>query len=141
VGERRPRMQMRKELQDFMRWARVARVATSGPDGEPHVVPVCPVLEGGKLYFATETGTAKVRNIRTDPRVALVFDDYTEAWGALRSVLVRGRARIIPRGPEFRKYRKLLYEKYPQYPVEAPIEEAESVIVEVTVDRVVSSGL
>ncbi len=62
-------------------------------------------------------------------------------WGALRSVLVHGRARIIERGPAFRRARKLLYEKFPQYPVEAPIEEGGSVIVEVTIDRAVSSGL
>ncbi|MBI2238951.1 MAG: pyridoxamine 5'-phosphate oxidase family protein [Actinobacteria bacterium] len=133
-------MSLGKAQEEFMRLARVARVATTRADGEPHAVPICPLLEDGKLSFATEADSVKVRNIRAVPRVAVVFDEYTEMWGALRSVLVHGRARIIERGPAFRRARKLLYEKFPQYPVEAPIEEGGSVIVEVTIDRVVSSG-
>lgn len=119
----------------------MARLATTGAGGALHVVPISPVLDRGKLYFATGEGTAKVRNIRADPRVALVFDEYTEVWSALKQVMIQGHVRVIASGPRFAKYRRLLYAKYLQYEPEAAIEEGESIIVEVTIDRVVSSGL
>jgi hypothetical protein len=48
---------------------------------------------------------------------------------------------LVDPGFEFERDRSLLYEKYPQYEAEAPIEEGSSVIVEVRVERVVSWGL
>jgi len=35
----------------FIRWERVARLATVDAEGQPHVVPVCPVLDGDHLVF------------------------------------------------------------------------------------------
>ncbi len=60
-------MSLGKAQEEFIRLARVARVATTRADGEPHAVPICPVLEDGKLSFATEADSAKVRNIRACP--------------------------------------------------------------------------
>jgi len=121
---------------EFVRWARVARLATVGSDGAPHVVPICPILHGEKILFASEAATAKVRNIRADPRVALAFDDYVEDWNALRGVTVHGTARIVEAGPEWELGRRLLYEKYPQYEAVAPITEGQTVLVEVAVERI-----
>ncbi len=50
-------------------------------------------------------------------------------------------ARKVRKGPRFRKIRRLLYAKYPQYPDEAALEESEVVIVEVTPAHVFSWGL
>lgn len=134
---------MRAELTEgergFLGWARVARLATLGPDG-PHVVPVSPVLDGDELVFATEAATAKVRNMRSDPRVALVVDDYVEDWSALRQVAVRGTARIETAGPAWERGRSLLYAKFQQYEGEAPIVERRTAIVFVRVDEVSSAG-
>jgi len=55
-------------------------------------------------------------------------------------VVIHGQAYLVDSGFEFRRDRDLLYEKYTQYATDAPIEEGESVIVEVRVDRVVSWG-
>ncbi|MFB3738960.1 MAG: pyridoxamine 5'-phosphate oxidase family protein [Candidatus Velamenicoccus archaeovorus] len=134
---------MRSALSDaeraVVRWARVARLATVGPDG-PHVVPVSPVLDGDIVVFATEIATAKVRNLEADPRVALVFDDYVEDWTALRQVMVTGRAELLRPGPEWERGRALLYERYRQYESEAPIGEDDTLIVRVPIERVASSG-
>ena len=56
-------------------------------------------------------------------------------------MIVHGEAYVLDAGFEFERDRALLYEKFPQYASEAPIEEGSSVIVEVRVDRVVSWGL
>src|SRR5207245_9254880 len=96
------------EVAEFVRWARVGRLATIGPEGGPHNLPVCPVLDGDKLIVAAETRAQKVRNIEADPRVAIVFDDYVEDWTALRQVMVQGTARIIRAGSEWHHGRALL---------------------------------
>ena len=56
-------------------------------------------------------------------------------------MLLQGTTRLIEKGPPFRKIRRLLYAKYPQYPDEAALEESEVVIVEVTPVRVFSWGV
>ena len=126
---------------EFVANARACSLATTYPDGRPHVVPVSTVLDLDRLVFATETDTQKVRNIEADPNVALAYDEYHEDWTQLRQVIVHGEGYFVDSGFEFERDRALLYEKFPQYETEAPIEEGSSVVVEVRVDRVVSWGL
>jgi nitroimidazol reductase NimA-like FMN-containing flavoprotein (pyridoxamine 5'-phosphate oxidase superfamily) len=134
-------MRIKKAAADLLRLERIARVATAGPGGLPHVVPVCQVLVDGRVYFASGTQGRKVKNLEANPQVAVVVDVYSEAWGGLRGVMVQGRAALITRGPRFRKIRRLLYEKYLQYPDDAAIDESDSVIVEVTPTHVFTWGL
>ena len=54
---------------------RTAKVATSLPDGQPHVMPVWFVLDGEKLVFTTWGDSVKGRNLRRDPRAAVIVDD------------------------------------------------------------------
>jgi PPOX class probable F420-dependent enzyme len=124
----------------MVRHARVARVATVGADGSPHVVPVCPVLDGETVVFASED-TVKLRNLRADPRVALVVDDYLEDWNALRRVLIRGTARVIEDGAAWERARDLLYEKFRQYEPQAEIVAGSTSMVEITIERVSVTGV
>jgi nitroimidazol reductase NimA-like FMN-containing flavoprotein (pyridoxamine 5'-phosphate oxidase superfamily) len=134
-------MRLKKSERAFIEYQRVCRVATVSKDGVPHNVPVCPILDGDRIYFASEAGAVKVQNIRRTGRVALTFDEYTEAWSDLKGTLVWGSARIIEAGPVFRRVRKLLYRRFPQYERFAALEEHESVLVEVTPKRTFSWGL
>ena len=134
-------MRIKKAAADLLRLERVARVATTGPAGLPHVVPVCHVLVDGRVYFASGPKGRKVRNLEANPRAAVVVDVYSEAWRGLRGVMVQGRAALIRRGSRFRKIRRLLYEKYLQYPDDAAIDESDSVIVEVTPTHVFTWGM
>ena len=133
-------MRLRKAHAEFLARARVVRVATADAKGVPHVVPVCAVLDGGRIWFGTGDDARKLRNLRANRRVTVVADDYSEAWDGLRGVMVAGEARIHPRGPRFRRARKLLYAKYPQYESDAALEEDDSVVVEVTPTRVFAWG-
>ncbi len=126
---------------EFIDRQRVAYLATVYADGRPHVVPISPVLDMNRLVFATERDTQKVRNLEGDPHVAIGFDEYSEDWSQLKQLIAHGEAYFIDSGPEFERDRTLLYERFPQYPTEAPVEEGSAVIVEVRVDRVVSWGL
>ena len=134
-------MRLKKSIASLIQWERVCRVATAGRDGMPHVVPVCHVVADGKVYFASGTDGRKVANLEANPRVALAVDLYSDAWPNLKGVMVQGRAALHRKGPRFRRIRALLYEKYPQYPDEAALDESDSVIVEVTPTHVYSWGV
>ena len=133
-------VRLRKAEAQFIQWERVCRAATVGESGWPHSVPVCHVLDGGRLYFASGTDAKKALNLRAVPRVTLTFDLYSDHWASLKGVMVQGTAKLIEQGPRFRRVRVLLYKKYPQYPGEAALDEKDSVIVEVTPTRVFSWG-
>ena len=139
MAKRKPAT-LSKRLADFVTWERVCRVATTGASGVPHLVPVCHVLAGGKLYFASGDDARKVKNLRENPRVTVTVDVYSDHWDLLKGVMIQGRAKLIERGPRFRRVRDLLYRKYPQYPREAAISPSDSVAIEVTPTRVFSWG-
>ena len=123
----------------MVRYARVARLATLLPDGAPHVVPVSPAVDGDTIVFASDD-SAKLRNVRRDPRVALVVDDYVEDWDALRRVALFGRATVVEEGPAWERGRDLLYAKYAQYETESPILPGETAVVRIDVERVSTLG-
>ena len=78
---------------EFLRSQRICRLATVGPSGWPHVVPVMYALnESGAFEF--DVDVVKLRNLGAEPRAAIVID----AMGPKRGVSVQGRAELI--GPE-----------------------------------------
>lgn len=71
-----PRPMSSEETRAFLsQGTRTAKLATSGPDGQPHVMPVWFVLDGDDLVFTTWGDSVKGRNLRRDPRAAIVVDD------------------------------------------------------------------
>jgi nitroimidazol reductase NimA-like FMN-containing flavoprotein (pyridoxamine 5'-phosphate oxidase superfamily) len=103
-------------------------------------VPVCPALDGDRVIVALGGG-AKLANLRRDPRVALVVDDYVEDWDALRRVAVFGRASVLEDGPAWERGRALLYAKFAQYEPQAEIVPGETALVEIAIDRVSTLGV
>ena len=63
---------------------RTGMLATTRPDGRPHVAPVWFVLDGDDLVFTTGAGTVKGRNLRRDPRATLMVDDPTPPFAFVR---------------------------------------------------------
>jgi PPOX class probable F420-dependent enzyme len=133
-------MRLRRAHADFLAHVRVAHVATTDAQGMPHVVPVCLVVDGGRLYFASAKTGRKMRDLRANPQAAVSADDYTEAWSRLRGLVVQGAARIHARDATFRRIRRRLYAKYPQYPAEAALGDRDSVVVEIAPQRVFAWG-
>jgi pyridoxamine 5'-phosphate oxidase family protein len=75
---------------EFLRSQRIARLATVGPSGWPHVVPVMYALgEDGAFEF--DVDGVKLRNLGHEPRAALVVD----GMGPKRGVAVQGTAELI----------------------------------------------
>jgi PPOX class probable F420-dependent enzyme len=66
----------------------LAHLATVGPDGAPHTVPLWIGTRGDQVVFFTGPGSRKARNLRHDPRVAL---SLTPPGAPFPPVIVRGR--------------------------------------------------
>ena len=65
-----------EEIRAFLiHGTRTAKLATSGPSGQPHVMPVWFALDGEELVFTTWGDSVKGRNLRRDPRAAIVVDE------------------------------------------------------------------
>ncbi|MEU1824635.1 TIGR03668 family PPOX class F420-dependent oxidoreductase [Streptomyces abikoensis] len=108
----------------------VARLATAGASGAPHLVPVTFALDGDTLYFAIDhkpkstQNLRRLRNIKENPQVSALVDHYADDWHALWWARADGHARIRT-DPEHRETAiALLQAKYPQYvdhPPEGPV--------------------
>ena len=101
----------------------VARLATADARGVPHLIPICFAFDGHYFYSILDrkpkraplSRLKRVRNILSNPNVALVLDHYEEDWGRLWYVLVTGTAEIVQEGEEHGRSIALLKEKYSQY--------------------------
>ena len=106
--------------------ARVARLATTDPDGRPHLVPIVFALDGDTLYSAVDrkrkrsSKLRRIENARARPDVTILVDHYDEDWSGLWWIRLRGRARVLDDGDERERALGLLAEKYPQYRTEPP---------------------
>ena len=129
----------------FIERHRVARLATAGPEGQPHVIPICYAFDGESFYSPIDekpkrvgpAGLRRVRNIQANPQVAIVIDDYSEDWAQLAYLLIWGRAEILTGGSALDKAIDLLRRKYPQYRTMA-LEERP--VLQITPTRAVAWG-
>ena len=89
-----------KEL-DYLASQRLGRIATVGPDGQPHVVPTSfrynaehDAIDVGGLRMSQ---TKKLRDVQRTGRAAIVIDDVLPPWQP-RMIEVRGTAAVVPTG-------------------------------------------
>jgi len=79
----------------------VARLATAGADGRPHVVPIVFACAGDVLWTAVDDKPKRTRalrrlaNVRANPRVAALVDHYEDDWQELWWARADGIARIV----------------------------------------------
>src|SRR5258708_6876844 len=106
--------------------AAVARLATIGPDGRPHLVPVTFALDGDRIYTVvdakpkTTANLRRLRNIGADPRVAVLADHYEDDWDALWWARADGLATILSQPPDMAGPLELLAARYRQYRAQPP---------------------
>lgn len=107
--------------------ARVARLATVGAGGAPHLIPIVFALEGDRIWSAVDhkpkrtTALRRLANVAANPRVAVLADHYDdEDWDALWWVRADGEARVLsPDDPDVERDRArgvaALVDRYPIY--------------------------
>lgn len=126
------------------RWP-VARLATSGPSGRPHLVPVVFAAVGGALWSPVDGKPkgagelARVRHVREQPAVSLLLDAYEPDWQRLWWLRVDGRARVVAaRDPDrdgtLAGVTAALRAKYPQY-AQVPLFHGDPVLLHIAVER------
>ena len=103
----------------------IAMLATVGPDGAPHVVPVVFAVHNAGdqavVYTAVDAKRKTTRrlqrltNIEANPRVSMLVDHYDEDWTQLWWVRADGLAEIHHSGDEMAVGYALLRRKYVQY--------------------------
>ena len=104
----------------------VARLATVGETGQPHLVPVTFAADGDRIYTAvdakpkTTTNLRRLRNIAADPRVAVLADHYEQDWAGLWWVRADGTASLLDRSADMAEPLQLLAARYPQYRASPP---------------------
>lgn len=65
-----------------------ASLATTMPDGSPHVTPMWIDHEGDMILMNTAEGRIKLRNIARDPRVGVAITDHGNPYDR---VVIQGR--------------------------------------------------
>lgn len=68
-----------------------ARLAFVGESGQPHVTPIWFLWRDGAIVMCSFANSAKVRAIKTNPRIALTIDSEEPPYQVLR---IRGSADI-----------------------------------------------
>jgi pyridoxamine 5'-phosphate oxidase family protein len=86
---------------DYLASQRLGRIATVGPDGQPHVVPTS--FRYNAEHDAIDVGgmrmsqTKKLRDVQRTGRASIVVDDVLPPWQP-RMIEIRGNAEVVPTG-------------------------------------------
>lgn len=126
----------RSECHRLLAQARVAYLATTDSERQPHIVPITFAVVGSTLVTAidnkpkTTTNLRRIRNITANPHVSVMVDQYDEDWSQLWWVRADGNARLIPSGSSDAVI--WLTDKYPQYSRSLP----DGPIIRITIDSI-----
>jgi PPOX class probable F420-dependent enzyme len=100
-----------EELRAFIAEQKIVSVATVGPSGRPHLMPLWYAADGLELRGWTYAKSQKAKNLERDPRATLQIEDgvlYHELRGAMLECDVH-----LERDPdEVAKYGLALFERY-----------------------------
>lgn len=109
--------------------AALARLATAGPDGQPHLVPIVFAVADETIYSVVDakpkrsTELRRLRNVESNPLASVLVDHYDDSdWDALWWVRADGSARVLSLDePEAARAVELLAQRYPQQRPQGPV--------------------
>jgi len=79
----------------------IARLATSTSNGEPYLIPITFILDADRIVVViddkpkSDGPLRRVKNIRQNSSVAVLFDHYENDWTQLWWLLIRGDGEIL----------------------------------------------
>ncbi len=98
------------DMEAFLNDSRHAIMATNSANGAPQLTPVWYLFEVSILYISAQANTAKVRNLRRDPKISVCIDG---GRGDSRYVVVAGTVELVEPGrPLQKQMRRRIIEKY-----------------------------
>jgi PPOX class probable F420-dependent enzyme len=116
--------------------AAVARLATVGADGGPHLVPITFALEADVIYTAVDakpkrgSRLRRFENVAANARVSVLVDEYDPDWNRLWWARADGRASVVTDGSRLAHAIALLRARYPQYAEVAVTGPAMAIVVD-----------
>jgi nitroimidazol reductase NimA-like FMN-containing flavoprotein (pyridoxamine 5'-phosphate oxidase superfamily) len=78
----------------FLKEQKILRLATIGPKGVPHIVPVWYLFSGKKFYVGTNARTKKAKNVKKNNRVSFCVDVGIRAPN-IYGIMGQGKANLI----------------------------------------------
>jgi PPOX class probable F420-dependent enzyme len=100
-----------EELAELIEGERIVTVASHGPRGWPHVMPLWYVPRDGQIWIWTYAKSQKVKNLERDPRATLLIETGVE-YGELRGVQIEAEAELIRDTEEIVEFAKELTVRY-----------------------------
>ncbi len=82
------------EITEFVARSRTATLATTGPDGNIHLVAMWYGIVDGDIWFETKSKSQKAVNIRRNSRCSVMIEDG-DTYDTLRGVAFEGNAEIL----------------------------------------------
>lgn len=127
---------IKRKEKSFLKSNELCRLATATLDGAPQVTPVMYALDDDNMIIATDYGTKKLKNLKSNPRVALVVDKYHPNKG----IIVWGDCEIFENGKEYNRLLKILFSRFETYR-RNPWKEGEAPILKIIPRKLISWGL
>jgi uncharacterized pyridoxamine 5'-phosphate oxidase family protein len=95
-----------KWAEDRLKKSRQFWIATTRPDGRPHVMVIWALWLDGRLYFSTGSTSRKARNLEANPHCTLCTEDAAEA------VILEGEVKHERDVKVIREFLRLYEKKY-----------------------------
>jgi PPOX class probable F420-dependent enzyme len=112
MASRREQIQMTDgELRAFLDDQKIVTVATMGPNGRPHLMPLWYVVDGDELRAWTYAKSQKAKNLERDPHATLQIEagvDYSE----LRGVMFETDVEVERDAAKVAEYGRALFGRY-----------------------------
>ena len=97
-----------------MRTARNYWIASTHPDGRPHVAPVWGFWIDGVLYFGSDPASRKAKNIAANPNIVVHLESGAEV------VTLEGRAELTPLPESMALLETMVAQSKAKYPGDVP---------------------
>jgi PPOX class probable F420-dependent enzyme len=112
MASRRDQIRMTDdELRDFLDEQKIVSVATLGPKGRPHLVPLWYVRDGDELTGWTFAKSQKAKNLERDPRATLQVDAGVK-YQDLRGVMLECDVDVERDADKVADYGRALFKRY-----------------------------
>ena len=104
-------VRLTEEIEESLREAKTAFLATSSQDGIPNVVPIAAytVLEDGRLLISDQYFNKTLANLRENPQIALSW------WGGKGGFQVKGTVTLHTDDEVFARNVAWMKERWPKF--------------------------
>jgi PPOX class probable F420-dependent enzyme len=126
--------------------SRLGVLATIKSDGRPQLSPVQPAYDRGVIHVSTSEGTAKVANLRRDPRAAIeVTSPDGLSWATADGTATLTGPGTDPHGPEVQvlvDYYRMVAGEHPDWDEYRSVMVSDRrVLIAITVDHVYGAAI